>query len=197
MKKIITILSLFVFGCATHQYDPVEYNYSIISSVAATRAVHQCVNRDNELFKKYVKDLNDATMHLQEYEKFTKNNTQTYAGAVQLRQIVIDFVAKENYSEDYCKHKLSEIQSASRVMAKAFGKQGNLDICFSDVKSRYNMYRDSYVDGRISKEEFDDLVDDLIQLAKLDNYGCTTQQKTELENLVNTISKLSGVVGSL
>lgn len=198
-KIFLFVFSLTsLFGCATgRQYDPVEYNYSIISSVAATRAIHQCNDRENVLFKRYVTDLNDATMHLQEYQKFAKNNTQTYQGALELRKLVLGFVLNSNYTEQYCVHKLSGIQSASRVMAKTFGKQGGIDICVSDVSSRYNLYRESYVNNRITQMEFYDLVDDLIKLSNLDSVGCTAQQKNEIQEIINTISKVYSVAGIL
>jgi len=198
-KIFLFVLSLTtLFGCATgRQYDPVEYNYSIISSVAATRAIHQCGNPEDVLFKRYVADLNEATMHLQEYQKFAKNNVQTYQGALELRKLVLELVLNGNYSEQYCIHKLSGIQSASRVMAKTFGKQGGVDICSSDVSSRYHIYRESYVDGKITQAEFYELVNDLIKLSKLDSAGCTAQQKNEIQEILNTISKIYSVAGIL
>lgn len=172
MKSIkLFILGFFtsvMFGCSYPQYDPVEYNYAVISSVAATRAISQCDNIENESFKKYIQDLDTATLHLQEYEKYSKNKARPHVGATSLRQLVIDFSLTENFSENFCVHKLIEIQTASRIMANAFGNPGSFDICIYDTEIIKKQYYQSYEDGNITQTELENLISSLPYLEHID-----------------------------
>ena len=165
---ILGFLVYSIFGCASPQYDPVEYNYAVISSVAASRALSQCDNIDNESFKKYIQDLDTATLHLQEYEKYNKNKKKTHVGASSLRQLVLDFSLTENFSESFCVHKLIEIQTASRIMANAFGNPGSFDICIYDTESIKKQYYQSYEDGNITQTELENLISSLPYLEHID-----------------------------
>lgn len=180
MKSIkLFILGFFtsvMFGCAYPQYDPVEYNYAVISSVAATRAISQCDNIENESFKKYVQDLDTATLHLQEYEKYAKNKARTHVGTTSLRQLVIDFSLTEHFSERFCVHKLVEIQTASRIMANAFGNPGSFDICIYDTEILKKQYQQSYEEGNITKTELDRLLESLPHLEHI-NPDCIPYKK--------------------
>ena len=173
---ILVFLVYSIFGCAYPQYDPVEYNYAVISSVAASRALSQCDNIDHESFKKYIQDLDTATLHLQEYEKYAKNKARTHVGATSLRQLVIDFSLTEQFSERFCVHKLIEIQTASRIMANAFGNPGSFDICLYDTEILKKQYNQSYEDGNITKPELDRLLASLHHLEHI-NPDCIPYKK--------------------
>lgn len=165
---ILVFLVYSIFGCASPQYDPVEYNYAVISSVAASRALSYCDNMDHEFFKKYIQDIDAATLHLQEYEKYTKNKKKTHVGISSLRQLVLDFSLTENFSENFCVHKLIEIQTASRIMANAFGNPGSFDICIYDTEIIKKQYYQSYEDGNITQTELENLISSLPYLEHID-----------------------------
>ena len=173
---IASFYVLTIFGCATPQYDPVEYNYAVISSVAATRAMSQCDNVNTESFKKYIQDLDAATLHLQEYEKYSKNKRKTHIGASSLRQLVVDFAMTEKFSESFCVYKLSEIQTASRIMANAFGNPGSFDICIYDTEILKKQYLKSFEEGSITKFELDILNASLSHLEHI-NPDCINYKK--------------------
>lgn len=94
-------------------------------------------------------------------------------------------------------HKLSEVQSAGRVVAQAFGGQLQVRSCTSDVQVRYTIYRDSLVSGMITRQEFNDLVSDIPQLAHVDHAGCSVEFRAELQKALDAISKAASVAASL
>lgn len=145
-----------------------------------------CSNDSRDMFKTYIKDLNDVTYHLQEYEKFTSNNSKTFSSAVHLRHLVLEFNAIEKFSESYCIHKLSEIQNASSVVAKAFGRNKTQDICIYDVGVIYTQFKNSYLSGRISQLEFTNLLSGLSHLEQLDNNWCNNSRRYNIEYLIKS-----------
>lgn len=173
---ILGFLVYSIFGCASPQYDPVEYNYAVISSVAASRALSQCNNIEHESFKKYIQDLDTATLHLQEYEKYTKNKKTTNIGASSLRQLFLDLFITENFSERFCIHKLIEIQTVSRILANAFGNPGSFDGCLYDTEIIKNHYYKSYEDGNITESELEKLISSIPHLEDI-NPDCIPYKK--------------------
>lgn len=194
MKKLFAILCMsLVAGCATRPFDPVEYNYAISSSILSTRAMHQCVEK-TPTYREFVKELNTHSMQLFEYEKHHSENEQILVGVTNLRQLVIEFSqAEASASETYCVHKLSEIQSTSRALAKTLSRM-QIDLCKSDALERLELYKKSFESGKLSKAEYEELVKDLPRLVRSDNAYCTAEQK---EALLMTINAISSVIGAL
>jgi len=194
MKKLFAIVAvLLLSACATRPFDPVEYNFAISSSVLATRAIHQCGNK-TPTYQEYIKELNTQTMYLFEYEKHHAENEQVLVGVTNLRQLVMDFMKNESkYSETYCIHKLSEVQSTSRALAKTLSSM-HIELCESDALQRFDVYNKSIADGKLSKEEYAELIADLPKLVRSDNAYCTAEQK---ELLQKTLSILSSAVSAL
>lgn len=200
MRKLFVVFAVLLSGCSVfgtpRPFDAVEYDYAIQASVAATRAVHQCID-PSDSYIGFVKDLTKATMHLNEYEKFRPSGAELASGASELRQLVIDFTSKKKLTYRYCQHKLSEVQSAARVMAMAFGGQAKMSMCFSDVGIRYGVYLDSLNDNSITRAEFDELVADLQRLASIDQSGCTVEARLKLKQTLEAISKVASFALSL
>lgn len=202
MLKSLCFLSAFLLTACSiqpaHQYDAVEYDYVIKTVVATGRAVHLCDERDSsEKFIVRIQEINDNTMHLAEYEKYVLYNKDTLPAVTNLRDLVLSFTKNKNYSKQYCLHKISEIQSASRVLAMSLGKNSGFNVCDSDVSTRYMVYRASYMQGLITRYEFNDLVHDLTHLSKIDQSGCSMEEKAEFEKAINIISNVAAVVGAL
>ena len=190
MKKLlIALCAILLTGCATRQFDPVEYNFAISTAVLSTRALHQCGEKGPR-FREYIKELNTQTMYLYEYEKHHDENKNVLIGVTNLRELVLDFVQVENVtSEAYCVHKLSTVQSTSRALAKILSGM-NLELCSSDALERLSFYKDSYDSKRINKSEYEELVRDLQRLVRSDLAYCTEEQNELLKKTVTAISSV-------
>ena len=200
MKKIFAICAVLLSGCSllgpVHQFDNVEYNHAVASAVASTRAVHQCYDQ-GPLYQAFVQDLNATTLQLAEYEKYRPASVESLASVNEIRGLVLDLQKRASPTLRYCQHKLSEIQSASRVVAQALGNQQKLSMCISDVELRYNVYLDSLQAGMITREEFDELVADIQQLALVDIASCTMEMRAKIQKSLETISKAASIAASL
>jgi hypothetical protein len=194
MKNIfIALCMLILTGCATRPFDPVEYNYAISTSILATRSVHQCQNK-TPTYQEFIKELNTQTMYLYEYEKHHDENDQFLIGVTNLRQLVLDFMKNESTSTtQYCMHKLSEVQSVARALAKSLSAN-RIEICESDAMERLELYKSSLENAKISEREYAELVNDLTKLVKADNAYCSAEQK---ELLLKTVSVISSAIGAL
>lgn len=194
MKKTIIAICLILSGCASRGFDSNEYNYAIQSSVLSTRAIHQCGSK-SKTYNDFVNELNAQTMFLFEYEKYHPRNDYSLPAVTTLRQLVIDFTkAPKEHSAAYCVHKLSEIQSASRALARTLSGIGFLDICTSDVMTRLEVYKTSLNTGKISKDEYYELVNDLTLLANADTALCTIQQQEAVAKAISAIKSVSSVL---
>lgn len=190
MKKLFFIvIAILIAGCATRPFDPVEYNYAISTSILATRAMHQCGEK-TPTYREFVKELNTHSMQVFEYEKHHSENEQILVGVTNLRQLVIEFSqAEASASEAYCVHKLSEIQSTSRALAKTLSRM-QIDLCKSDALERLELYKKSFANGKLSKPEYEELVKDLPRLVRSDNAYCTAEQKELLQTAVSVIASV-------
>lgn len=194
MKYLFIVGALFLSGCAVitpRTFNPVEYDYSVKTTVSATRAVHLCGNAEYQTkFASFVNDLNEHSMSLMEYEKHIDGNQYSLVGATYVRQLVIDFTVRQNKSNAYCVHKLSSIQSASRTLSRALGGLNAYDICDSDVMQRYSKYEESFKAGKLSKDEFVELVNDLKYLKTVDRASCSFDNKEKLDQAIDFLSKV-------
>lgn len=188
MKKLFAIIAAIILtGCATRPFDPVEYNYAISTSILSTRAMHQCADK-TPTYREFAKELNSHSMQLFEYEKHHSENEQILVGVTNLRQLVIEFnEAEATASQFYCVHKLSEIQSTSRALAKTLSRM-QIDLCQSDALERLELYKSSFALSKISKAEYEELVKDLPRLVRSDNAYCTAEQKELLQTAVSVIA---------
>lgn len=190
MKKFLIIFALILSGCAVREFDSTEYDYSVKSTVLATRAIHQCANKTPTYYE-FVKELNTQTMYLYEYEKHHVNNTYSMQGVLELRQLVVDFVTDTKpHTDTYCTHKLSSIQSAARTLSRTISGNRSLDICSSNAMDRLALYEESYSKDKISKEEYVELVNDLIRLVNVDAALCTIQEQNALAEVLSIASKI-------
>lgn len=194
MKKILVILAaLAMTACASRPFDSAEYSLAISTSILATRSVHQCHDKTPTYYE-YVKELNTQTMYLFEYEKFHDANTEVMKGVTVIRQLTMEFMQNhETASDAYCAHKLSEIQSSARTLAKSLSTRTSIELCSSDAMDRLALYDESLKSGKLSRPEYVELVRDLPKLVKSDNAYCTGEQK---EAIAKTVSALSTVIGA-
>ena len=194
MKALFIVGTILLSGCSVitpRSFNPVEYDYSVKTTVASTRAVHLCGNDEYQLkFNSFVNELNEHSMSLLEYEKHIDGNQYSLVGATYVRQLVIDFTVRQNKSNAYCVHKLSSIQSASRTLSRALGGLNAYDICDSDVRQRYAKYEESFKANKLTKSEFTELVNDLMYLQKVDKASCSFDNKEKLDQAIDFLSKV-------
>jgi hypothetical protein len=201
VKALIVFVGILVAGCTTFGikvFDPVEYNYPVLSGVESSRAIHLCGNIEHiDQFNGYVRNLNLIGMEMFEYENFHSENHNSLLVIQHLRDLELAFIGHSKYSAQYCIHKLSEIQSVSRTLAKAFGGQGGLNICLSDITARYALYETSYKEGKISKDEFLELVGDIKKIGDVDMLICSLQEKQQISKSIDKITKAVAFLTSL
>ena len=202
MRNIVLLAALSLVGCGTFEapkkFDAIEYNYSVLSSVSATRAIHLCGDVDHQTeFKQFASELNTHTLTLAEYEAHHSSNKEASASINQLRNLVNSFIVQGTYSEQYCKHKLSSIQSASRTIAISLSDSEKIDLCLEDVTSRYQLYAASYQLKKITKNEFMDLVEDIKRLQAIDKNSCSIEATKVLDKRIQEISKAATLLLAL
>lgn len=193
MKNILWCVPLMLCACASREFDQTEYKYAIESAVLSTRAIHQCASKSPR-YDEFIQDLNTQTMYLFEYEKHLPSNAHALNGVTNLRQLVLDFMKSTEHTSTYCVHKLSEIQSASRTVARMMSGMGYMDMCSSDAMSRLSLYQQSFQDKNITQGEYAELVHDLSRLTSIDESVCSIQER---EALLQAISAISKVVNAL
>lgn len=201
MKKLITItLALMVSACAmfhARTYDPVEYNYAVVITTNATHATHRCISMADPDYDMYLQLLNHDSLTLVEYVSDKADAVQVVPAAQQIRDMTSTMLSHRMYSVAYCQHKLSNIQASARTFARAVSGNSDYDMCQSDVQSRYELFAESYKVGRISKEEFGELVGDLLKLKTIDTNGCTLEERAKFEKALDVIQSAAKVGGML
>ena len=201
MKFLLLSIVILLQGCAwmtPRAFDSTEYNYAIQTTVMATRAVHLCGNVEHKQeFEDFMKVLNQESMFMIEYETHKDSNKNVIVGVTQTRQLVATMIVHNAYSTQYCFHKLSEVQASARTIARSLGGLEEFDICKSNVWGRFEVYEASYKANKISKLEFDELVNDLVSLQKVDHSSCSMQQKNSLANAVQSVLTATGLAGTV
>lgn len=194
MRSLLLVaLALVLSACASttaRKYDPVEYERAVMISVNATHAVHRCDRPTGTEYLHYLQALNSDSFILEEYVANKGDTAGTLDAAKQIRLLVQEFLSKDGttkYSTGYCKHKLSNIQASARIYARATALSDRFDLCEGDVKARYDLFEKSYKAQAISKAEFTELVDDLIQLTNIDSSGCSLAHRKQLEDAIALI----------
>lgn len=64
------------------------------------------------------------------------------------------------------------------------------------LDAQFKGYTEDLAEGSISKKEFESLVEDLLKLEEIMDASITVEQKIELENAVNIIKSVAGLVAS-
>ena len=64
------------------------------------------------------------------------------------------------------------------------------------LDAQFRGYTEDLAEGSISKREFESLVEDLLKLEEIKDASITVEQKIELENAVNIIKSVAGLVVS-
>jgi hypothetical protein len=193
MKKVLLFVIIFLSGCASRGFDPVEYDYATNSVVLSTRMIHQC-DVKTQTYYKFLDDLNSQTMYLYEYERNRSDNASMMRSVSVLRDMIIDVVVSgDNHTVQYCKHKNSAIQSVARTIAKTI-RMDNLYVCRSDAMDRLKLYQESFDAVLITRDEYLELVNDLTGLVTVDTSMCTIEQR---EALIKTVSVISDVISAI
>ena len=190
---IISTLVSSIIGCTTspRQYDPVEYSYSVNTTVDSTRAVHRCGNVDKTDLWKYIQNVNTNSLVLFEYTANKSESTVLNTSVIQLRNIVNELLIRGKFSDTYCTLKVTDIQISSRIISRVLGNSELFSVCEGGIKDRYLKYKDAFDNGKINKSEFDELTGDLLKLEKIDTGSCTMENKRkrqeELEFIKNIV----------
>ena len=196
MKKSMVVLAALtaLTGCAAllqdRPFDSMEYDRATRITVYATKAVHECVTPKNPVFASSLATLNLETMVLNEYEQNRVNSVNQQVSAERLRVLTKNFVLHKPYSYEFCVLALTEVQSASRTLARVLaGGAVHYDMCHSDVMTRFSTIEAAYKANTIAKDEFEELVKDLLELKKIDVAGCSVQNAQELKASLQIITQ--------
>ena len=200
--KILTLLAsaILLSGCAMFQarsYDPVEYNYAVTITTNATHATHRCISMADPDYDKYLQLINHDSLTLVEYVSDKADTTQVVPAAEQIRDMTSTLLGHKLYSVAYCQHKLSNIQASARTFARAVSGNSEYDMCQSDVQSRYDFFKKSYDSTLISREEYAELVGDLLKLQTVDTSGCTLEERAKMQKALELIKDAAKVGGML
>jgi len=164
------------FMAGDRQFDNVEYDKIIKVTVASTRAIHQCnTTKPTDLvFWQHVHEINDYSLELDEYEANKKDSQSLLNNIGAIRTMINQFMIRGQFSVNYCKNKLSDIQASSRIISRAIGKNDKYSYCDGGIIERYRLFEKDYNDRTISLEEFKDLVGDIERLSHVDTSTCDT-----------------------
>lgn len=189
---LLSACSLLTESTTKREFDNVEYSLATTSAVQATRMVHQCTSsaEKTEFFKDQLAGLNTTTLNLYEYEANKANSAVELKMVNYIRAIVIELTTHDAYSKQYCIHKTSEIQSATRTFARTLGWSDKSQACDANVGKRFYAYKNSFDMGLITPTEFLELSGDLLQLQEIDEGACTVKQKEDLRKVFELISSL-------
>ena len=190
------ILLLLLTGCTaftTRQFDPVEYNYAVNISANATHAIHRCKSKNAE-YNEYLRLINRDSFTLVEYISNKSDNLEALPAGTELRNITLSFLLKPKSSEQYCVHKLSNIQASARMYARAIGYDSKYDICDGELSSKVLIYKSSMDSELISREEYSDLVNDLVKMDAINKAGCKLENRQKLNKLIDGLKSISGLI---
>lgn len=194
MKKLLTIAAILsLSACSTftaRQYDAVEYNYAVRIAVNATHAAHLCKEEGPD-YQLYLHEMNSDSAILQEYVSNKADTAQALPAVIQIRGIVMSFLAEPKRTVAYCKHKINNIQASARIYARAVGASSKYDPCAGNPEDRLVDFKKSYDAKAITKEEFADLVDDLKKLTTVDTSSCTLDERAKMAKLASDIGTLA------
>ena len=195
--------SLFVLflltGCfsfSPRAYDPVEYDYVVSTTVDVTRAIHRCNDENKTDFWKFFQNVNTDTFKLVEFVKNKPDSDNVLVAAIEIRNMTTDVLNNPNFSNQYCVHKLSNIQASARILSIALGKPNSMSLCQGDIKSRYELFNASFKANKITQKEYKNLFEDLLKLENVDTSSCDhTNKQKMLEGLQLLKSVLPSIVG--
>lgn len=194
MYKLIILVLLG--GCSLLNpkvYDPIEYDKVISIVMDSTHAIHTCDTR-GALFDSYIYRLNMTASQLEEYSNNNKNSQQTVGATKNIHYMIIDITNNQKYSNTYCKHKLSNVQSSSRTLSLVLGNKGNSEMCSVTAHRRYALFEFSYKQNKISLVEFNNLVEDLLKLAEVDAFSCSLSDQQKLQEALSFIKTAASVI---
>jgi len=201
MKLLTTLtLTILLSACSAFQartYDPVEYNYAVMITSNTTHATHRCNDMSNPEYNMWLQEINHDTLTLVEFVSDKSDTDQAVPSVIQIRDMTSTFLNRTNYSITYCQHKLSNIQSSARTFARAISGNEKYNMCQSDVQSRYDLFAKSYNANLIRKDEFDELVGDLLKLKTIDTSGCTLEERAKMQHALEVIQSASKLLGVL
>lgn len=201
MKTMLFLISIgLLSGCAIFQartYDPVEYNYAVMITTNATHATHRCISMADPDYDKYLQLLNHDSLTLVEYVSDKADAAQVVPASQQIRDMTSTMLGHKIYSVAYCQHKLSNIQASARTFARAVSGNRDYDMCQSDVQNRFDFFKKSYDSTLISKEEYEELIGDLLKLQTVDTSGCTLEERSKMQKALNVVKDAATLGGML
>ena len=183
-------------GCLSltpRPYDNVEYGIASSLTVNTTRAIYRCseVNTsDSKELWKYIQNSNTDSLLLYEYITNKDNSDMLVPAIVNVRDLMNDVLKNSSFSSKYCIHKLSNIQVGSRILSRTLGQSDNFNVCQGDVSERFKLFKDSYDKKLITVAEYKELVEDLINLKKINTAGCDQATRTKMLEDLQMLEKI-------
>jgi hypothetical protein len=199
MKYFLLLCLAGLSGCTgfmPRPYDPVEYNNLISLTVVSTQAIHNCPIRGDD-FVASMNKLKAASEHLDEFISNKRDIGNVEVSVKHLNFMIMTIINNPNYSNQYCTHKLSNIQASSRILSRAIGDDKDLNLCQGNVQTRYALFEDSYLKKRITKPEFKDLTSDLRRLKEIDASACKMELMIQMQEAIQAIESSMAVLGVL
>lgn len=202
-KPLALVLLSLLTGCLSTvpqyvPFDPVVYDRAVRITVSATRAVHQCPTRDNQLYADSLASLATETLTMSESIANRANGANNVVAVNILRALTREYVEdKSEKTQAYCVHALSEIQVAARTLARQIGESSQYDMCDQDVATRMYSYKASMDSGSITPKEFERLVRHLLALKKIDVAACSKENSKQLNEVLRLITQAYPLLSAL
>jgi hypothetical protein len=201
MRILILCLTTLLAGCSSlkaKQFDSLEYNYSVSTTVIATQIIELCGNKEQlPEFNRLVNSLYVSVIATREYMRHIESTENDLEIVENTKTLVDTFRKNTVISPKYCAHKLSEIQIASRTLSRALGRKNEMNACDSDVMARMPLYAASRKNDLITDEELKELNDDLLILRTIDELSCSVQNKIKFDNFMDGLKSVLGILTGL
>ena len=153
----------------------------------STRAIHYC---DSDARLPYTQRLSNTSFVLVEYLQNKRDSKDVLQSSIDLRRMVQEFNKEQNTSIRYCVHKLSNIQAASRMLARGIALAAQFDPCAGDPKQRLKVFTTSYEEGALTDIEFKNLAGDVLRLQNINTVSCSLENRRQLQEAVELATKI-------
>ena len=192
--KLISFISLlFLTACISltpRPYDSMEYSLSNSIVVNSTRAIHRCNNTDDKELWAYIKNINSDSLMLDEFVRNKLDSQLLIPSIDQIRTMTNQLLIRNKFSDQYCTHKLSNIQASARILSRTLGESDSFKLCDGGIKERLDLFTDSFNKSLISKDEYQELVTNIALLEKVDTNGCDQITRTKMQKDLQLVLKI-------
>lgn len=189
---LVASLALGLGNVKPPSIDQIEYSHIVQVVSHATQQISLC--------KTNTTDVTALELHIQilnEYNAHLTSKEENRAVSKILNKFIDDFSKREDKSVRYCQHKLSEIQSVSRTLARSIGGLHKHNICDHDLEKRLNFYKDSFAKKAISESEYSELLSDIVLIGKADKSSCDIENTTKIDQATEVAETIIQVLGAI